>query len=142
MKTAVKETKVRKAGFFSRDVDVLNEPVVSSSIRYTIPVILASILATLYNAADVAVVGNLADTIALASVGATSSIIGLLVGLFQALSTGHGVILARAVGGGDDARIVRVIKTGYTFSLILGLFVAVFGSVFCYTDAPRDGMPR
>ena len=130
MKTAVKETEKRKGGFLSRDVDVLNAPVVSSSIKYTIPLILTNMLSSLYNAADVAVVGNLADTAAVASVGATSAIIGLLVGLFQALSTGHGVILARAVGGRDDVRIARVIKTGYTFSLFLGLLVAVFGSVF------------
>ena len=120
----------KKRSFFSRDIDILNGPVVSSSIAYAIPLFLASILAALYNAADIAVVGNLADNAAVASVGATATIIGLLVGLFQAVASGYGVILARAIGENDSVRIGRVIRTGYTFSMILGVLVAITGSVF------------
>ncbi len=136
------KTKTRGRGFLKSDVDILNAPIVKSSLQYAIPLILASILSSLYNAADVAVVGNLADKYAVASVGATSTIIGFLVLGFQSLSVGHRVILSHAIGRGDSEEIKKTIKTGYTFSILLGLFVALVGSIFTVPMLNITGCPE
>ena len=133
MKTAVKETEKRKGGFLSRDVDVLNAPVVSSSIKYTIPLILTNMLSSLYNAADVAVVGNLADTAAVASVGATSAIIGLLVGLFQVVAILPGLSRSGStITGGLIQGFYRSLAV--KFSFILSIPAIVGAAVFEMPD--------
>ena len=133
----------RHHSFLKHDVDMISGPIVKSTVSYTIPIILSNMLANLYNAVDIAVVGNLSDTSSVASVGATATIIGLLVNIFISLGTGYSVILANAMGQNDSVRIGRVIRTGYTFSLILGVAVAFFGVIFStpmlrVTECPEE----
>ena len=130
---------------FSRDVDMLDGPIVPSMIKFAIPLILTNILSTLYHTADILVVGNFAGKSALAAVGATSSIISLLVNVFVNISVGFGIILARALGAKDEKRTKSVISTAYTFSLILGVFLALFLVVMArpmlvLTDCPDNVM--
>ena len=51
-------------------------------IRFAIPLALTGILQLLFNAADVIVVGKFDSSTALAAVGATTSLINLLIGAF------------------------------------------------------------
>ena len=57
-------------GYSSQSMDMTNGPLLGKIIRYSIPVMLTSILQLLYNAADIVVVGRFAGTTALAAVGA------------------------------------------------------------------------
>lgn len=127
---------------FERNIDILGGPIVKSTVSFAIPIMLSAMLANLYNAADIAVVGNLADKNAVAAVGATSTIIGLLVNIFISIASGYGVILANSIGQRDDLRISRVIKTGYTFSLFLGILVAVLGAIFSKTMLHLTNCPE
>ena len=143
MKNATAERPTRRSALLGRDVDILHGPIVGGTVAFAIPMILQNILANLYNAADIAVVGNMSDKVAVASVGATTTIIGLLVNLFIAVNAGYGVILTRALGQNDDVRIKRVVKTGYTFSLLLGIAITFIGMIFAkpmlrLTDCPDD----
>ena len=72
----------------ARKIDATNGPVVPQIIRYSIPLILSTLVQSLFNAVDVAVLGNMADSGAVASVGATSSIISLIVNSFVGISSG------------------------------------------------------
>ena len=51
-------------------------------IRFSVPLALTGILQLLFNAADVIVVGKFDSSTALAAVGATTSLINLLIGAF------------------------------------------------------------
>lgn len=106
---------------------MLNGPLVPSFVRYALPIIMTSVLQILYNAADVAAVGNLASSEAVAAVGATTIIVNIFVVAVVNVATGSNVIAARAFGANDPERIKRVVKNSYTFSLFLGLFMAVLG---------------
>ena len=72
-----------------REIDMVNGPVFSNVLRYSIPLILSGMLQLLYNIADVIVVGKFENPAAVASVTATSSLITLMVNLFIGLSVGH-----------------------------------------------------
>ena len=76
--------KMKKSGFF-RDVDIVGGPIIKSMIIYTIPLILTNVLQFLYNAVDVMVVGNFASGGAVAAVGATTSIINLVVNVVMGM---------------------------------------------------------
>ena len=58
---------------------MLEGPLFSSIIRYTIPIILTSILQLLFNAADLVVVGRFRGSLSVAAVSATSALVNLIV---------------------------------------------------------------
>ena len=51
------------------EIDMCNGPLVGKIIRFTIPLILTSVLQLLFNAADIVVVGRFAGKEAMAAVG-------------------------------------------------------------------------
>ena len=119
--------KTARGGIFGADVDMLGGSLPSSLARYAFPLMLTSVLNVLYNAADIAVVGNFAGEIAVASVGATTSTINLLVMIFVNISIGMSILLSRYRGAGDISNVKKTLSTGYAFSLIAGIFVMVVG---------------
>ena len=71
--------------------------------RFALPVAATAMLEQLFNASDVAVVGNFtgeARTTAVAAVGANSPIIGLIVNLFIGIALGTNVVIFHAIGEG------------------------------------------
>ena len=78
--------------------DMLQGPLLSGIILYTIPIILTSILQLLFNAADLVVVGRFCGSVSVAAVGATNSLTNLLVNFFIGLSVGAGVGVAHGLG--------------------------------------------
>ena len=71
-------------------------PLLKNIILYTIPIILTGVLQLLFNAADLVVVGRFCGSVSVAAVGATGSLINLIVTLFIGLSVGAGVMTAQA----------------------------------------------
>lgn len=84
-----------------RQLDMLHGSVWDKIPRFALPVAATAILEQLFNASDVAVVGNFtgeARTAAVAAVGANSAIIGLIVNLFIGIALGANVVIAHAIG--------------------------------------------
>ena len=82
-------------------------PLLPNVLAFAVPLILSGMLQLLYNSADIIVVGRFADSVAMASVGATTSLIHLLVSLLMGLSVGASVAVARAAGAGDRDGVHR-----------------------------------
>lgn len=128
----------RRAG----EVDMLNGPLVSSLLRYSLPLMLSGFIQILFNAADTAVVGKFAGDNALAAVGATTSLCALFTNLFIGLSVGANVTAARACGAGDVAEVRRVVHTSMLISLISGAAVMVLGLIFAPMALEIMGTPE
>ena len=64
------------------ELDMTSGNLLKKIIIYTLPIMLTGVLQLLYNAADVAVVGQFAGKEALAAVGSTGSLINLILSLF------------------------------------------------------------
>ena len=111
-------------------LDMLNGPIWNKLPRYALPVAATGILGQLFNAADIAVVGNFTGdmrTAAVAAVGANSPVIGLLLNLFIGIALGANVVIANAIGRGDRETVHRAVHTSIVTALIGGVLVAVFG---------------
>ena len=104
-------------------------PLWKSIIRFAIPIMIASIVQNLFHSADMVILGNMANSVAVASVGATGNIISLVVQGFIALSFGTSVLLAQAIGARDESRIKKIVDTSIYFSLACGIIVAVVGNI-------------
>lgn len=114
----------------TKTIDMTNGPFTKKIIRFALPLILTGILQLLYNTADSAIVGRFAGQEALAAVGATGSLINLILNVFIGFSTGSGVISANYIGADNKKRIHRCTHTAMSISLICGVLVGLIGFFF------------
>ena len=118
-------------------------PLFKSIVTFAIPILVATLVANLFHSADMIILGNMADSVAVASVGATANVIGLVINFFIALPVGTSVVLARAIGAGERGRIKRLVDTSMYFSVAVGFFVALLGNIIAVPvlralDCPAD----
>jgi len=109
------------------ELDMCNGPLAPKLLLFALPLMLSSILQLLFNAADVIVVGKFAGDASLAAVTSTGSLINLLINLFMGLSIGANVMVAQAIGHGDERRAAKAVHTSVVVSLLSGLFLAFVG---------------
>ena len=116
-----------------KQLDMLNGSIWNKLPLYALPVAATGILEQLFNASDIAIVGNFASTdktAAIAAVGANTPIIGMLLNLFIGISLGTNVIISNAIGRGDNKTVQKAVHTSIITALIGGLLVTVFGELF------------
>lgn len=113
-----------------QELNMTEGPFLKKIILFLIPLVLTGLLQTLYNAADLVVVGRFRGELALAAVGCTGALTNLIVGLFMGLSVGAGVLVAHAIGANDHERVEKVVHNSVLLSVVLGVIVAVVGFIF------------
>ena len=111
------------------EMDMTTGPLMKKLVAYAVPVVITGILQLLFNAADVIIVGRYAGRTALAAVGSTTSLINLIVNLFMMTSIGVNVAVARYYGAHEPMEVSKTVTTAMTMSVIIGLFVGIFGIV-------------
>ena len=111
-------------------VDPTVGPILPSVIKYAFPVFLSLIIQTFMTAADSAVLGHMADSVAVAAVGATNTIVALLVSSMVGIAEGGKIMIARAYGGRDFDRCRSVMNTSMIIAFSLGVIAAVGGLIF------------
>ena len=116
-----------------RQLDMLHGTIWNKLPRFALPVAATAILEQLFNASDVAVVGNFTQaaerTAAVAAVGANSPIISLIVNLFIGVALGANVVIAHAIGSGDRESVQKTVHTSILMSLLGGIGVAILGEL-------------
>ena len=117
--------------------------------RFAVPVAATAILSQLFNAADIAVIGNFTGelrTVAVAAVGTNSSIISLIVNLFIGIALGANVTIAHAIGEKNDTMVHHAVHTSIVVAVLGGLIAAVIGELFAVPllnqlNVPDDVFP-
>ena len=111
---------------------MLHGPIWNKIPLFALPVAATAILGQLFNAADIAVVGNFSgdmNTAAVAAVGANSSIISLVVNLFIGIALGANVVIARAIGENNEENVRKAVHTSIVLSIVGGAIVLLFGEL-------------
>lgn len=117
---------------------------------FALPVAATGMLEQLFNASDIAIVGNFAAeaerNIAVAAVGANTSVIGLVLNLFIGISLGANVVIANAIGGNDKNAVKKAVHTSIFLSLVGGIIIALLGEIFAVKllgslNVPVDVLP-
>jgi putative MATE family efflux protein len=126
----------------SRDMDMCNGPLFSKILIFALPIMAMNILQLLFNAADMVVVGQFTGREALAAVGATGSLINLIVNLFMGLSVGTSVVVAQDYGAGQPGAVSRSVHTSIAVSIISGLVVMILGLILCEPLLEMMGTPE
>jgi len=113
--------------FRAKSIDATQGNMIPQIILFAIPLILTTLIQSLFNAVDIAVLGNMADTKAVASVGATSTIVHLIVDAFVGISSGAKIVLSRLVGKNDVKELHRTIDTSIVLAIGFGILISVIG---------------
>ncbi len=113
-----------------RHTDMLHGSLLSGIIRYTIPIMLTSILQLLFNAADLVIVGRYCGSICVAAVSATGTITNLIVNMFLGLSVGCSVTVAHGLGGRNNTEVHRIVHTALPTAIIGGVILTAIGVLF------------
>lgn len=113
-------------------LDMLNGSIWNKLPVFALPIAATGILEQLFNASDIAIVGNFAQTdktAAVAAVGANSPIIGLILNLFIGIALGANVVIANAIGRDDRQTVQKAVHTSMVVSVIGGVLVAIIGEI-------------
>lgn len=124
-------------------VDMTKGNILRLLIAFAIPIMIAGVMQTLYNAADMIVVGKFAGKESLAAVGSTSSAINLLINTFVGLSSATNVIVARKFGAGNKSGVSKAVHTAVYVCIVGGIILSALGillseKILVLMESPSD----
>ena len=100
-------------------------------LNFAWPLILGSILQQGYSLVDAAIVGHYLGLGSLAAVGASSSVIFLILGFCNGCCGGFGIPVAQRFGARDYKEMRRYVRASLKLSAVLSLCIAILTSILC-----------
>ena len=114
----------------AHQIDMLNGSLLPKVFLFALPLALSGVLQRFFNTADIIVLGQFVGSEAIAAVGSTGSVSGLMIDLFNGLAVGVNVAVASAYAAEKEKLVSRGVHTAITISLIGGAVMAVIGYFF------------
>lgn len=93
--------------------------------KFIVPLIIGNIFQQFYNLIDTIIVGRFVGVQALAAVGATGTIMFLILGFMQGLTTGFTVLTAQRFGAGDYVGMKKTVGNAAVLSIIITIIATV-----------------
>ena len=127
--------------------DLTTGPIGREILAFAIPLFLGQLLQQLYNVADAWVVGNFADNNAFAAVSSTGSMTFLVIGFFNGVATGGGVVISKYFGAKNYAAVDKAVHTNFLFGIIAsvlatGVGLAIVPWLLRLMKTPDEVMPE
>ena len=114
---------------------------------FALPMLIGNVFQQLYNLTDAWVVGQFVGKEALAAVGASFSIIFLLVALIMGATMGSGIMVSQFYGAKDMEKVRRTLSTTYIYVFVASIAVTVIGlfaarPLLVLLRTPADVLPQ
>ena len=128
-------------------IDFTAGPIRKNMLLFAVPLLLSNLFQQLYNAADSVIVGNFVGAEALAAVSSSTPLINMMVGFFNGMAIGAGVVIAGYFGARDMEKLRRAIHTDIAFGIVAGAVLVILGTVFTplilrWMQTPEDVLPE
>lgn len=122
-------------------------PIWKKIILFALPLFLGNLFQQLYNTADSLIVGNFLDSNALAAVSSSGNLIFLMVGFFNGIAMGAGVVIARYYGARNIESLQKAIHTTIALGLAASAVLTLAGVVLApqiliWMGTPADVLPQ
>lgn len=111
-------------------IDFCTGSLLTKILLFSIPVIITNVLQLLFNATAMVIVGQFNGDQALAAVGSTSSLVSLIVSIFNGVSVGARVIAANYYGARNKDAVSETVHTSIIMSVFLGILLLFIGQFF------------
>lgn len=125
----------------SNEINMLSGPLLPRMLLFALPLIASGVLQQSFNSVDVAVVGRFTGSHALAAVGCTGPVIGLLINLFLGISVGVNVVIANHIGRRNPEGVRRAVSATTILALICGAIMVVLGESLARPVLELTGTP-
>lgn len=122
-------------------------PIWKKITLFAMPLFLGNLFQQLYNTADSLIVGNFLGSNALAAVSSSGNLIFLMVGFFNGIAMGAGVVIARYYGARDVENLQKSIHTTIALGLAASVLLTVLGvllapRILILMGTPKDVLPQ
>ena len=100
-------------------------------LNFTLPLLLGNLLQQTYSLVDAAIVGKFLGINALASVGASSSVIFLILGFCNGCWGGFGIPIAQKFGAHDYSTMRKYVWASLKLTTVMSVLIAIVTSLLC-----------
>lgn len=116
-------------------------------VGFAIPIFLGNLFQQLYNTVDSLIVGKFLGSEALAAVTSSGSLIFLMVGFFNGIAIGAGVVISKYFGAKDYATLKKAVHTDVAFGLAAGVMLTALGMLLAplmlqWMGTPAEVLPN
>ena len=130
-----------------KEVNLTEGSIVGGLIAFAVPLFLGQLLQQFYNMADAWVVGNFSSNDAFAAVSLASNLSFVVIGLFNGIALGGGVVISRYFGAKKEEQTSLAIHTNLLFGILAGILSTVVGLILVPTllkwmNTPESVMPH
>ena len=99
--------------------------------NFTMPLLMGNLLQQTYSLVDAAIVGKFLGINALASVGASTSVVFLILGFCNGCCGGFGIPVAQKFGARDYSTMRRYVSVSLQLAAVMSVVIAVVTSILC-----------
>ena len=131
-KAVTKEEKYRQ---------MIETPVEKLIPRLAVPTIISMLVTSIYNMADTFFVSQI-GTSASGAVGVMFSAMAMIQAIGFTLGMGSGNYISRSLGSRDEETAAKSAATAFFTGGIIGILIAVFGTLFWGLRTPLPPLPR
>lgn len=100
-------------------------------LNFTFPLLMGNVLQQTYSLADAAIVGKFLGIDALASVGASTSVVFLILGFCNGCCGGFSIPVAQKFGARDYVTLRRYVSVSLRLAAVMSVAIAVVTSLLC-----------
>lgn len=106
-------------------------PVFPLLFSFTLPLLLGNLLQQTYSLIDAAIVGKFLGINALASVGASTSVVFLILGFCNGCCAGFGIPVAQKFGARDYPTMRRYVVVSLQLAVFMSILIAAVSGFYC-----------
>lgn len=99
-------------------------------ITFAIPMLIGNIFQQIYSFADASILGSFVGYEALAAVGATSGLSGILISSVMGFTNGGGIIISQALGAKKYGEMQKVVTALIYIVAVMSVIIGIAGTVF------------
>ncbi|GAB6577935.1 MATE family efflux transporter [Bacillus luti] len=135
-------TENNKEGAESHKLESESKPIWKSMSVFLVPLLLSNVLQSVGQLFGMVVVGRWLGVNDLAAISAFFPLFFLLVSFVIGIGSGSSILIGQAFGAKNEDRLKAIVGTTLTFTFIIGVVLAVIGSIFAVDIMRLMGTPE
>ncbi|KAB2443645.1 MATE family efflux transporter [Bacillus luti] len=134
-------TENNKEGAESHKLESESKPIWKSMSVFLVPLLLSNVLQSVGQLFGMVVVGRWLGVNDLAAISAFFPLFFLLVSFVIGIGSGSSILIGQAFGAKNEERLKAIVGTTLTFTFIIGVVLAIIGSIFAMDIMRLMGTP-
>ncbi|TPV46617.1 MATE family efflux transporter [Bacillus dicomae] len=131
-----------KEGAESHKLENESKPIWKSMSMFLVPLLLSNVLQSVGQLFGMVVVGRWLGVNDLAAISAFFPLFFLLVSFVIGIGSGSSILIGQAFGAKNEDRLKAIVGTTLTFTFIIGVVLAIVGSIFAMDIMRLMGTPE